>query len=171
MTCSYIGWVLTFSLWTTYYSSYVKIAKLNIVASLDVINHLKSIFARHGIPETVVLDNGSQYAAQEFVKFAENQGFAYVTISPRYTQSNGKAEQAAQTVTNLLKKSVDPYNALLSYHSTPPEYGYCNYRYFSVFLISRIPTISQFVELYIRVWSLPKIVFMCRLYRSMNTEI
>ena len=102
----------------------MKIAKLNIVASLDVINHLKSIFARHGIPETVVLDNGSQYAAQEFVKFAENQGFAYVTISPRYTQSNGKAERAVQTVKNSLKKSADPENALLSYRATTLECGY-----------------------------------------------
>ena len=47
-----------------YYSNYVEIAKLVTVASSDVIIHLQSIFARHGIPETVVSDNGLQYAAQ-----------------------------------------------------------------------------------------------------------
>ena len=64
-----------------YFSSYVEIAKLNTVASSDVIIHVKSIFARHGIPETVVSDNGPQYAAQEFVKFAEDQGFTHIISS------------------------------------------------------------------------------------------
>ena len=42
-------------------SSYVEIAKLAETTSPDVILHLRSIFARHGIPETVVSDNGPQY--------------------------------------------------------------------------------------------------------------
>ena len=33
--------------------------------------HHKSIFVLHGIPETAVSDNGPQYAAHEFVRFAE----------------------------------------------------------------------------------------------------
>jgi len=111
----------TYLLVVDYYSSYVEIAKLDTVTSSDIIIHLKSIFTRHGIPETVVSDNGPQYAAQEFVKFAENQGFTSITSSPRYPQSNGKAERAVQTVKNLLKKSADSYNALLSYRATPLE--------------------------------------------------
>ena len=59
----------TYLLIVDYYSTYVQIAKLDTAASSDVINHLKSILARHGIPEAVVSDNGPQYAAQEFVKF------------------------------------------------------------------------------------------------------
>jgi len=72
----------------------VEIAELDTVASSDVINHLKLIFTKHGIPETVVSDNGSQYAAQEVVKLAEHQGFKHVIGSPQYPQSNGKAERA-----------------------------------------------------------------------------
>ena len=98
-----------------YYSSYVDIAKLDTVASFDLIVHLKSIFARHGIPETVVSDNGPLYAAQGFVEFAEDQGFTYITSSPRYPKSNGKAERTVETVKHLLKKSGAPYSALLSY--------------------------------------------------------
>ena len=107
-----------------YYSSYVEIAKLDTVACSDVINHLKSIFARHVIPETVVSANSPQYAAQKLTKFAEDQRFKHITSSPRYPQSNGKAERAVRTVKNLLKKSADPYNALLSYRATLLECGY-----------------------------------------------
>ena len=56
------------------YSIYVEIAKLDTLASSNVFNHLKSIFARHGIPETLVSDNGPQFSVQEFVKFTEGEG-------------------------------------------------------------------------------------------------
>ena len=72
--------------------SYVEIAKLDTVASSNVIKHLKSIFTRHGISQTVVSDNGPQFSAQEFVKFAEEQVFTHTTSSPRYPENNEKAE-------------------------------------------------------------------------------
>ena len=79
-----------------YASSYVEIAKLAATTSPDVILHMRSIFARHGIPETVVSDNGPQYASYEFARFASEDGFIHVTSSPRYPQSNGKAERPVQ---------------------------------------------------------------------------
>ena len=44
-----------------------------------------------------------------------------MTSSPRYPQSNGEAEQA---VKSLLKKSDDPYIALMIYCSTPLHNGF-----------------------------------------------
>ena len=41
-----------------YYSRFIEIAKLSSTTSSVVISHLKSIFARRGIPEIVVSDNG-----------------------------------------------------------------------------------------------------------------
>ena len=52
----YIDW--TNLLVVDYASSYAQIAKLAETTSPDVILHPRSIFARHGIPETVVSDNG-----------------------------------------------------------------------------------------------------------------
>ena len=102
-----------------YTSSYVEIAKLTETTTPDVMLHLRSIFARHGISETVVSDNGPQYA-----RFAREEGFIHVTSSPCYPQSNGKAERTVQTVKAMLKKSVDPYGALLAYRTTSLECGY-----------------------------------------------
>ena len=112
----------TYLLVVDYASSYV--AKLAATTSPDVILHLRSIFTRHGIPETVVSDNGPQYASYEFAQFASEEGFIHVTSSPRYPQSNGKAERILHTVTAMLKKSVDPYGALLAYRTTSLECGY-----------------------------------------------
>ena len=51
-------------------NSYIEIAKLAETTSSDVILHLRAIFARHGIPQTVVSDNGPQYASYECCGFS-----------------------------------------------------------------------------------------------------
>ena len=84
-----------------------------------VINVLKTMFSRYGIPEELRSDNGPQFSSQEFAEFAKKYQFTYSTSSPRFPASNGQAERAVQTVKNLLKNSSDPFLALLSYRATP----------------------------------------------------
>ena len=50
-----------------YFSRYPVIAKLTSTTSLAI---LKSIFARHGIPEITRNDNGPQYTSQDFLQFS-----------------------------------------------------------------------------------------------------
>ena len=113
----------TYLLVTDYYSRYPEIAMLTSESSSCVIKHLKSIFARHGIPEMVMSDNGPQYASQEFKDFAEKYHFRSVTSSPKYPRANGAAERMVQTVKNILKKSEDPYIGLLAYRTSPIQGG------------------------------------------------
>jgi hypothetical protein len=105
------------------YSKFPIVRKLTSTTSRAIINHLKSIFAEHGIPERLTTDNGPQYASQEFSDFMENYGVEHVTSSPMYPQSNGSAKRMVQTVKNILKKcseeGEDPYLGLLSYRATP----------------------------------------------------
>ena len=107
-----------------YYSRYIELAKLSSTTSSEVIKHLKSFFARHGIPQIVVSDNGPQYSAALFKEFANQYGFSHSTSSPLYPQANGAAERAVRTIKDLLNKSDDPYLAILAYRSTPLENGY-----------------------------------------------
>ena len=89
-----------------------------------MIQHTKSIFARHGIPESVISDNGPQYSADAYKQFAKEYRFQHISSSPYYPQSNGEAERALGTIKSLLNKEKDPYLAILSYRSTPLQNGY-----------------------------------------------
>ena len=109
---------------TDYYSRYIEIARLNQATAEEVVNHTKSIFARHGIPEVVVSDNGPQYTSDLYAEFARNYQFQHLTSSPYHPQGNGEAERAVGTVKNLLKKCDDPYLALMVYRSTRLAIGY-----------------------------------------------
>ena len=114
----------TYLLIIDYFSRWIEIAKLTSLSSNSVIAHTKSIFARHGILEVVISDNGPQFASADYRKFAQAYQFEHITSSPNYPQGNGEAERGVQIVKNLLKKSEDPYLALMAYRSTPLEVGY-----------------------------------------------
>ena len=107
-----------FPLYHHYYFSrymYIEVQSLTSTTSASIIRSLKSIFARHGIPMTMMSDNGPQYSSQEFSSFAEEYQFEHVTSSPHYPQANGLAERAVRTIKGLLQKSTDPYLALLAH--------------------------------------------------------
>jgi len=105
-----------------YFSRYPEVVKLPTTTSQSVIKALKSMFARFGIPEIVVSDNGPQYSSQEFADFAKAYNFCHTTSSPHYPQSNGQAERTVKTVKKLLRDSTDPCLSLLSYRATPRKH-------------------------------------------------
>ena len=114
-----------------YYTRYIEIARLNRPTTAEVVTHLKYIFARHGILETLISDNGPQYSSREFSEFAAEYEFCHVTASSYRPQGNGEAERAVGTLKSLLKKGDDPYKALLVYRSTPLQHGSTAHQNFS----------------------------------------
>ena len=93
--------------------------------------NLKKIFARFGIPDEDVSDNGSQYSntrnlfdsTHEFKEFSQEWGFHHTTSSLGYPQSNGAAERVLQTAKRFLKKVAadhkDSFEGLRKYRNTP----------------------------------------------------
>ena len=106
-----------------YYSNFAEVEHLTSTTSEQVITKCKSQFARHGIPDVFISDNGPQFSSEKFRVFAQTYQFRHKTSSPYHPQSNGKAERTVQTVKNLLKKAQedqkDPYLALLDFRNTP----------------------------------------------------
>ena len=114
----------TYLFMVDYFSRWIEIARLSNQTSEEVILHTRSMFARHGIPEVVVNDNGPQFSAELYAEFAQQYGFEHITSSPYHPQCNGEAERAVKIIKCLLKKSGDHYLALLAYRSTPLECGF-----------------------------------------------
>ena len=50
-----------------YYSKYIEVSILDKgETSKTIIEKIKSIFSRHGIPDRLISDNGRQYVSEEF---------------------------------------------------------------------------------------------------------
>ena len=58
-----------------YFRNYIVVANIQTPTSQKVIKSLQDIFARFGIPDTLVTDNGPQFAAAEFASFAKTWSF------------------------------------------------------------------------------------------------
>ena len=90
-----------------------------------VITVLKTWFARHGIPVTVISDNGPPFNSGDFESFSKEWDFHHITSSPRHPQSNGCVENAVKSCKSLLMKAradkQDPLLALLEWRNTPTE--------------------------------------------------
>ena len=110
-----------------YYSKFFEITSLETTSSNHVINALKKIFSRYGIPQLLFTDNGPQFTAEEFRSFIKEWDFDHDTSSPHYPQSNGLVERKIQTVKKTLKKAFksdeDLYLALLALNSTVSSDG------------------------------------------------
>ena len=108
-----------------YYSDFIEVSQLDDTTTATVCDFLKEQFSRHGIPDTLVSDNGSQFTSREFTEFSKEWEFKHVTSSPYHPRSNGKAESAVKIVKNVFKKAIsddkDPWLALLDYRNTPTE--------------------------------------------------
>lgn len=122
----YMGRVM-YLLVIDYYTKWVELVMLSSNAhSQTVIQHLKSMFARLGIPSIMISDGGPQFNSLQFKKFADEWGFKHIFTSPRNPQSNGQVERAKQTVKKLISKAnedgKDLELALLNYRNTPIDH-------------------------------------------------
>ncbi|XP_061190283.1 uncharacterized protein K02A2.6-like [Saccostrea echinata] len=108
-----------------YYSDYFEVERLHSKTGSSIIRMMKSQFARHGIPDRVISDNGPPFGSREFAEFSKSYEFEHVTSSPRYAQSNGKAENSVKIAKRLIHKYAmdgkDPILALLDLRNTPTQ--------------------------------------------------
>ena len=108
-----------------YFSQFFEIDHLPEITSEVVITKLKHHFARHGIPDTVISDNGPQFSSNDFALFSKLWGFSHEPISPGNSKANGAAEAAVKIAKNIMKKcrkaKEDPYLGILNLRNTPQE--------------------------------------------------
>ncbi|KAF0710957.1 Uncharacterized protein FWK35_00037749, partial [Aphis craccivora] len=105
-----------------YYSRWLEVLSIKNKTSETVIQLLKILFSRFGIPEEVVCDN-NPCGSREFKNFAKEWHFNITISSPNYPQSNGLAEKAVGIAKKIIKKAKsenkDLSLYLLNYRNAP----------------------------------------------------
>ena len=86
------------------HSKWIEADIVDSATSTGTIRKLCQMFATHGIPETIVSDNGSVFTSRKFQQFAKLNGIKHITTAPYHPASNGLAERAVQTIKTGLKK-------------------------------------------------------------------
>ena len=108
-----------------YFSNFWEIDPLPNTKSSTLIRKLECQFARQGILDIVISDNGPQFACETFTSFANEWGFKHRTGSPGHQKTNSKAEAAVKDAKRLLRKAKDSkgdiYLAVLALRNTPTE--------------------------------------------------
>ena len=108
-----------------YYSRFFEIDELQTATSASIIRKLSVHFARHGIPEIVFSDNGTNFTSLEFQNFARTWDFKHDISSPEFPQSYGLAERSVQTAKNIITKAkadrTNPLISLLEYRAAPVD--------------------------------------------------
>jgi len=110
------------------YSDCIEIRKLDTLATSTLVEQLKQVFAIHGIPVTLISDNGPNYVSAEFYQFTQAWDFQHIQSSPHYPKSNGKAESAVKIMKSIITKAnkdgADVWKAILECRNSPtPSQG------------------------------------------------
>ncbi|XP_026568106.1 uncharacterized protein K02A2.6-like [Pseudonaja textilis] len=107
------------------YSKWIDVALLPTTTTQAVVKALTRLFVTHGLPDTLVSDNGPQFTSCEFSMYVANLGIRHVLTAPFHPASNGMAERAVRSAKEALARfGQENWHSklsrfLLSQHTTP----------------------------------------------------
>ena len=108
------------------HSKWIEVQTMSTTTAAATIEQLRVMFARWGIPETIVSDNGPQFVAQEFKQFCKLNGVKQVLVAPYHPSSNGLAERAVKTIKEGIRKMsegslLDKVSRFLFHYRLTPQ--------------------------------------------------
>jgi transposase InsO family protein len=108
------------------YSKCPEVVPVPRITSRQTVTALKKLCAQHGVPETIIEDNGPQFTSQEFKDFCVANAVSHILSPPYNAQSNGRTERFVDTFKRGLiefrgegdmEKILDTF--LLTFRTTP----------------------------------------------------
>ncbi|GFS02164.1 polyprotein, partial [Elysia marginata] len=85
------------------HTKWTKILPTTSTMTSATINLLSSMFARFGLPEQLVSDNGPQFASDEFKAFTKYNHIKHIRSAPYHPATNGLAERMVSTFKSAMK--------------------------------------------------------------------
>lgn len=93
------------------HTKWIEVDHVSSTSAAVVIDSLRKVFARFGLPKRIVSDNGPPFSSAEFKRYLEINGIRHTLVAPYHPSSNGAAENAVKLVKRALKKAqVDNEN-------------------------------------------------------------
>lgn len=91
-----------------YFSKWVEAEPLVTIATEKVKQFIwRSIICRYNVPESIVTDNGAQFASHDFQDYCAKYRIKVKYASVEYLQCNGQVEAVNKTIVKGLKKRLD----------------------------------------------------------------
>ena len=87
------------------FSKWLKVHLVSSTSAQQTIEKLHTMFATHGIPMTIVSDNGPPFASMEFKQFMNGNGVNHRRVPPYHPSSNGAGENLVRPVKGILEKA------------------------------------------------------------------
>nr|KAG5692412.1 hypothetical protein BaRGS_032465 [Batillaria attramentaria] len=114
---------------TDAYSKYPCIHPTSSMSTRATLDLLEEDFAHFGYPHTLVSDNATTFASEEFQSWCKERGITHLTGAPYHPATNGAAERLVQTFKQALRKSsLPPKRALqeflMQYRRMPTSCGF-----------------------------------------------
>ncbi|PAA74489.1 hypothetical protein BOX15_Mlig033860g5 [Macrostomum lignano] len=105
------------------HSKWPEVHRMSSTTATVTISCLREIFARLGLPRTLVSDNGPQFASAEFAEFVSSNGIRHIFSAPFHPATNGQAERFVQLLKRHLSKcghsNAQLQRLLMAYRNTP----------------------------------------------------
>lgn len=112
-----------FLLITDSHSKWPEVYKMSSTNASQTVDKVRDYFARYGLPDLIVTDNGTQFTSNEFTEFCKRNGVQFMTIAAYEPQSNGAAENAVKSFKAGIEKACgDPKNKSVSLDTVISRY-------------------------------------------------
>ena len=89
------------------HSKWLEVLLVNNATTIVTIEQLLNVFTTHGLPNTIVSDNGSVFMSDDFAKFVKQNGIEHIRTSPYHPALNGLAKRSVQTFKMGLKQITE----------------------------------------------------------------
>lgn len=91
---------------TDAFSKWPEVFRTVDITSKFTVNKLREVFARFGLPDTIVSDNGTQFTSEMFKDFMNQNRIRHITTAPAHPATNGAAENCVRSFKNGLAAAV-----------------------------------------------------------------
>ena len=86
-------------------SKWPEVVPMQSTTATKTVECLRTIFARHGLPEQLVSDNGPQFVSEQFQDFLQGNGIQHIRSAPYHPSTNGLVERFVHTFKHAMRAS------------------------------------------------------------------